>query len=59
VKLDGDRAIGYEEFATGWLRPDGKVAGRPVDLLVLADGSMLVSDDLAGVIYRIAHTGRR
>lgn len=39
-------------FAEGWLR--GHLAwGRPVDLLVMPDGSMLVSDDEAGVIYRI------
>jgi glucose/arabinose dehydrogenase len=31
------------------------VSGRPVDLLVLADGSMLVSDDRAGMIYRISY----
>lgn len=53
VKLEGQRAVGYEEFVGGWLRPDGKVTGRPVDLLALPDGSMLVSDDLAGVIYRL------
>jgi glucose/arabinose dehydrogenase len=53
VRLEGNRAVGYEEFVGGWLRPDGKVTGRPVDLLALPDGSMLVSDDLAGVIYRI------
>lgn len=54
VRLEDNRAVGYEEFASGWLRPDGKVTGRPVDLLGLPDGSMLVSDDLAGVIYRIS-----
>ena len=54
VRMQGDRAIGYEEFVGGWLTPDGKVLGRPVDLLSLPDGSMLVSDDMAGVIYRIS-----
>jgi glucose/arabinose dehydrogenase len=57
VKLDGERITGYEPFATGFLQPDGKVLGRPVDLLVLADGSMLVSDDQEGVIYRISYKG--
>jgi glucose/arabinose dehydrogenase len=57
VKLNGEKVAGYEEFATGWLQPDGKVLGRPVDLLVLADGSMLVSDDQEGVIYRISYQG--
>ena len=59
LRFDGDRVVGYEDFVSGWLRPDGKVVGRPVDLLQLPDGSMLVSDDLAGVIYRIAYEGRR
>jgi glucose/arabinose dehydrogenase len=57
VRLDGDRSLGYEEFAAGWLGSDGKVTGRPVDLLVLADGSMLVSDDVGGVLYRIHYRG--
>lgn len=54
VRLRGDRAISYETFAEGWLR-DGKVRGRPVDLQVMSDGSMLVSDDKAGAIYRISY----
>jgi glucose/arabinose dehydrogenase len=52
VRLDGGKAVGYEPFASGFNRGD-EVFGRPVDLLVLADGSMLVSDDHAGAIYRI------
>ncbi len=55
VRMDGNRAASYEEFATGWLRPDGSVTGRPVDLLVLDDGAMLLSDDVAGVVYRITY----
>jgi glucose/arabinose dehydrogenase len=55
VKLDGNQVTGYEPFATGWLRPDGKVTGRPVDLQLLRDGSMLVSDDQEGAIYRISY----
>lgn len=46
---------GYSVFAEGWLQPDGKVLGRPVDVQFLPDGSMLVSDDYAGVIYRITY----
>jgi glucose/arabinose dehydrogenase len=42
----------YEPFARGWLKGD-RVGGRPVDLLVMPDGSMLVSDDHAGLVYRI------
>jgi glucose/arabinose dehydrogenase len=54
VRLDGDRAVSYEPFAQGWLE-NGEVWGRPVDLEVLPDGSVLVSDDHAGAIYRIAY----
>ncbi|MEM7361039.1 MAG: PQQ-dependent sugar dehydrogenase [Pseudomonadota bacterium] len=45
----------HEIFASGWLQ-DGKYWGRPVDLLQLPDGSMLLSDDYAGVIYRISYS---
>lgn len=56
VRLKGNKAATYEVFAQGWL--SGKKAwGRPVDLLVLPDGSLLVSDDLAGAIYRISYDG--
>ena len=54
VALNGNSAAAYEPFATGFNRGD-EVFGRPVDLLVLADGSMLVSDDTAGAIYRISY----
>jgi glucose/arabinose dehydrogenase len=55
VKLDGDRAIAYEPFVVGFKRGDD-VFGRPVDLLVLEDGSMLISDDQAGALYRLTYT---
>jgi glucose/arabinose dehydrogenase len=54
VTIEGEKAVGYEPFATGFHRGD-EVFGRPVDLLVLEDGSMLVSDDAAGAVYRISH----
>lgn len=57
VTFDGDRAISYQPFADGWLQPDESVTGRPVDVVLMADGSMLVSDDHAGKIYRIAYIG--
>jgi glucose/arabinose dehydrogenase len=58
VKMDGSKAVGHETFASGWLDDDTqKVWGRPVDVLVLPDGSLLVSDDQAGVIYRISYKG--
>lgn len=56
VKLDEEgNSLGYEVFADGWL--EGRTAwGRPVDLLILEDGSMLVSDDKGGRIYRIYYS---
>lgn len=54
VRLEGDRAVSYEPFAHGWLQNE-QVSGRPVDLIVLDDGSMLVSDDYSGKIYRISY----
>ncbi|MGH9461381.1 MAG: PQQ-dependent sugar dehydrogenase [Vicinamibacteria bacterium] len=56
VELDGDRAVSYQVFASGWL--EGEEAwGRPVDVEVMPDGGLLVSDDEAGVIYRITYIG--
>jgi len=57
VRLEGGQAVSYEPFATGWLRGE-EAWGRPVDLLVLPDGSLLVSDDKAGATYRISYAGR-
>jgi glucose/arabinose dehydrogenase len=59
VKVDaGGRSLGYETFASGWLdEATQKVWGRPVDVILLKDGSMLVSDDYAGVVYRISYKG--
>ena len=59
VRLDGDRVAGYEPFATGWLGDNGQIGGRPVDILVMPDGALLVSDDHAGAIYRIAYRASR
>ncbi len=51
---DAGKAVHQEVFAQGWLR-GGRPWGRPVDVLVAPDGSLLVSDDLAGAIYRIRY----
>src|SRR6185295_1291500 len=56
VRLDGDRAISYEPFAEGWLQGES-AWGRPADVLVAPDGSLLVADDEAGAIYRIVYRG--
>ena len=46
-------------FASGWLNEEtGEYLGRPVDVVQFLDGSLLVSDDLVGAIYRISYTGR-
>lgn len=53
VNIDSEgKSEGYDMFAEGWLQ-DGKAWGRPVDIEQLKDGSILVSDDFADVIYRI------
>lgn len=57
VTLEGNRAVNYRPFATGWLKADGGVWGRPVDVLVMPDGALLVSDDHAGAVYRITYGG--
>ena len=57
VKLKEGRAVSYQPFAQGWLQGNDSW-GRPVDLVVAPDGALLVSDDKAGVIYRIAYAGR-
>jgi glucose/arabinose dehydrogenase len=52
--VEGKRVTGYTPFMTGFER-DQQAWGRPVDVLVLADGSLLVSDDQAGAIYRVTY----
>ncbi|MBS1158136.1 MAG: putative L-sorbosone dehydrogenase [Proteobacteria bacterium] len=54
VRLRDGQAVAYEVFASGWLQGE-RAWGRPADLLVLPDGSLLVADDLAGAIYRISY----
>jgi glucose/arabinose dehydrogenase len=57
VVVEGGRVLKHAVFAEGWLQGES-VWGRPVDLEVMPDGSLLVSDDRAGAIYRIAYRGR-
>ena len=58
LKADGT-ADKHEVFADGFLDSDtGIYRGRPVDVAVMKDGSMLVSDDYAGAIYRISYAGQ-
>jgi glucose/arabinose dehydrogenase len=57
VTIEDGEALSYAPFAEGWLGADGSYWGRPVDVMVMPDGAMLVSDDYAGAVYRIAYTG--
>lgn len=58
VRLQEGRAVSYEPFVSGWLQGDS-AWGRPADVLVMPDGSLLVSDDHAGAIYRVTYRGSR
>jgi glucose/arabinose dehydrogenase len=56
VRLEGNRAVSYEPLVKGWLdESKDSVSGRPVDVEVLDDGSLLVSDDYRGVLYRVTY----
>ena len=56
--IQNNKVISYKPFITGWLDEDKNDAwGRPVDILQLPDGSLLISDDYAGVIYRLSYVG--
>jgi len=55
LKADGT-ADKTEVFAEGWLDDTGLYRGRPVDVAVAKDGSLLISDDFAGAIYRVTYT---
>ncbi|MEK6324473.1 MAG: sorbosone dehydrogenase family protein [Acidobacteriota bacterium] len=59
IRLKGGKAVGgYDDFLTGWMLGEDKpeVWGRPVSLLVLKDGSMLVTDDGANKIWRVTYS---
>jgi glucose/arabinose dehydrogenase len=57
IKADGTAGV-TETFASGFLNPEtNQYRGRPVDVANLPDGSILVSDDFAGALYRISYDG--
>ena len=57
LKSDGT-ADKTEVFADGWLdSATGLYRGRPVDVAMMKDGSMLISDDFAGALYRVSYVG--
>lgn len=58
LKMDSNgKLLSPEPFADGWLQNNKEVNGRPVDVQFLKDGSLLVSDDYNGVIYKITYKG--
>jgi glucose/arabinose dehydrogenase len=56
--VDKDGKGKSEPFAEGWLDSEGSYSGRPVDVEQMRDGSLLVSDDFAGAVYRITYDGK-
>jgi glucose/arabinose dehydrogenase len=57
IPMDGGRPGAVQDFAVGWLPESGEYWGRPVDVVTGADGSLFVSDDSSGRIYRIFYMG--
>ena len=55
VRVQNGRPTGTEDFVTGWQLADGSRWGRPVGLLVMPDGALLVSDDAGGRIWRVTY----
>jgi glucose/arabinose dehydrogenase len=59
VRVRDGRPVSYEDFITGWQGANGRRWGRPVDVMVHKDGSLLISDDAAGAIYRVTRAANR
>jgi glucose/arabinose dehydrogenase len=59
IRIRDGKPVSYEDFITGWQGPNGRRWGRPVDVVVHTDGSLLISDDAAGAIYRVTRTDSR
>lgn len=58
VQLEDGKAVAYDTFLEGWLDEESQERfGRPVDILFLEDGSMLISDDFGDAIYRVTYEG--
>ena len=55
IRFRQGKPVSEMVFADGWLENNGQMLGRPVDIIELPDGSILVSDDHLGAIYRIAY----
>jgi glucose/arabinose dehydrogenase len=60
VPMSDGKATGeYEDFLVGFVTEDGNVWGRPVGVAVAKDGSLMVTDDGSGTIWRVAYTGKK
>lgn len=57
TSIDEEGNATIEPFAEGWLNENGEYDGRPMSIEPMKDGSILVSDDFAGAIYRISYEG--
>jgi len=57
IPINGGTPGAVQDFAVGWLPENGQQWGRPVDVITGSDGSLFVSDDGGGMIYRIFYTG--
>lgn len=55
IKFSEGSPIAEQAFVSGWLTPQGEVLGRPVDILQMPNGSLLISDDKLGVIYKVEY----
>jgi glucose/arabinose dehydrogenase len=56
--VEGNTVKSYKPFIEGWLT-NNEAWGRPVDLLFLKDGSMLISDDHANAVYRVTYNSKK
>lgn len=59
VRFKQGKPVSEEVFIDGWLTNNDNVLGRPVDILEMPDGSLLISDDHAGRIYRVEYQGKK
>jgi glucose/arabinose dehydrogenase len=56
---DGKATGEYEDFLVGFVTPEGNVWGRPVGVAVAKDGSLMVTDDGSGTVWRVAYVGKK
>jgi glucose/arabinose dehydrogenase len=56
---DGKATGEYEDFLVGFVTQEGDVWGRPVGVAVAKDGSLMVTDDGSGTVWRVAYTGTK